>query len=291
MARNDLGRTIVDELRLCFKAEPILLNDLSSVEIGGWLSFGEFSIFRTVSRHFQYSFDVLHGLEPYNRMKVATLRFGHFGGQEQSSYVYYRMENRILYDATMFDIAMSLPDMLGLSFQHITSIDLARDFKFNVVQLIRKIAKDDEVTVIVNRKAIDKKEDVSGAMLIYSLNFHRVKNPTIAVKQAKAIKDKTKGLTMCAYDKGSEIEKSSGKNYIREFYDYPKTLHRLEVHINNQEVKDYCKNVVKVPQNIGLLYDYDFLSAMYEYHLSALLRFTKGRKRLSWNDILSNGRV
>lgn len=291
MARYDLGKTIIDELRLCYEAEPTLLQELSAVEIGGWLIIDEFYLFRVVSRHFQYGFDVLYGTDADDRSKVATLRFGHYGEQEQSSYIFYRVENRVLYDSEMFDVTMRLPDLFGLFFCHITSIDLARDFKFNVVQRIRKLAKEETVTVIVNGKAVDKKQDVTGAMLVYSLNFHRLKNPTISVKQAKAVKDKTKGLTMCAYDKGNEIDNASGKDYIREYYNRPKALHRLEVHLNNQEVKDYCKNVIKMNQDIRLLSDSDFLDGMYEYHLSSLLRFTKGRKRLSWNDILSNGRV
>ena len=290
MAKSDLGKTIIDELKLCYEADQKLLDDLSSVEIGTWVNFAEFSLFRVVSRHFQYAFDVLYNND-HNRIKVATLRFGYYGMQEYSSHVYYRIENVALYDMELFKVAMSLVDMLDMVFSHITSIDLARDYKFNVVQKIRKVAKNDEVTVIVNGKAIDKTKDICGAMLVYSLNFRRLKNPTIVVKQAKAVKDKTKGLTMRAYDKGREIDKASGKNYIREFYGNPKILHRLEVHLNNQEIKDYCRNVGNVVQDVELLSDPDFLDAMYEYHLSALLRFTRGRKKLSWNEVLCNGRV
>ena len=291
MAKNDLGKTIIDELKLCYEAEQMLLDDLSKVEIGGWVNLAEFALFRVVSRHFQYGFDVMYKSGHGDRVKVATLRFAHYGEQEHSSYVYYRVENTVLYDAELLNVTMSLADMLGLVFCHITSIDLARDYKFNVVQRIRKVAKDDAVTVIVNGKAIDKKKDIGGAMLVYSLNFHRLKNPTIAVKQAKAVKDKTKGLTMCAYDKGNEIDKASGKDYIREFYGNPKVLHRLEVHLNNQEIKDYCRNVVNIVQDMALLSDHDFLDAMYDYHLSALLRFTRGRKKLDWNEILCNRRI
>ena len=291
MAKNDLGKTIKDELTLCYDAEPRLLEDLSSVGIGDWLNFDEFSMYRVVSRHFQYAFDVLYGASVDSRIKLATIRFGHYGEQEQSLYVYYRLENKAHYDPELFDIALRLPDMLGLIFRHTTSMDLCRDFKCNVVQRIRKVAKDDAVTVIVNGKAIDKSEDVAGSMLVYSLNFNRVKNPTISIKQAKAIKDKSKGLTMCAYDKSNEIMNASGKDYIKEFYGNPKSLHRLEIHLNNQEIKDYCKNVLGVTQDLSMLRDQKFLDGIYEYHLSSLLRFTKCRKRLDWNDILCSGRV
>ena len=95
MAKNDLGRTIIDELRLCYTAESILLDELSELEIGGWKDFGEFSLFRTVSRHFKYGFDVLYNLYPDGRKKVATLRFGHHGEQGQCPIFCVNEKNRI----------------------------------------------------------------------------------------------------------------------------------------------------------------------------------------------------
>ena len=32
MAKKDLGRTILDELRLCYKAEPSLLKELTNIQ-------------------------------------------------------------------------------------------------------------------------------------------------------------------------------------------------------------------------------------------------------------------
>lgn len=285
MAKNDLGRTIIDELKLCYKAESILLDELSKLEIGGWKDFGDFSLFRTVSRHFKYGFDVLYNLNPTTRKKVATLRFGHHSEQEQSFYVYYRFENEVLYEHSIFDVTMMFPEMLGMTFQHITSIDVARDYRFDVVKKLRKIAKDEAVKVIVNCKVIDKSKDVPEGKFFFPLNFTKLSNPTISVKQAKAVKDKSKGLTLCGYNKAKEIETSSHKDYIKQFYGNPKSLHRLEVHQNNEEIKDFCKSN-NITQDISLITDQYFLDAMYDAHLSSLLRFTKGRKRLDWRDIL-----
>ena len=285
MAKNDLNRTIIDELRLCYIAESILLDELSKLEIGGWKDFGDFSLFRTVSRHFRYGFDVLYNQYPDGRQKVATLRFGHHGEQIQSFYVYYRLENEVLYDHSTFDITMVLPELLGMTFQHITSIDLARDYRFDVVKKIRKIAKDEAVKVIVNCKVIDKSKDVTEGMFIFPLNFKKLSNPTISVKQAKAVKDKSKGLTLCAYNKNREIEIKSHKDYIKEFYGNPKSLHRLEVHQNNEEIKYFCEKN-GIVQDASLITDQQFLDALYDAHLSSLLRFTKGRTKLNWRDIL-----
>ena len=227
----------------------------------------------------------MYGSTFETRTKVATRRFGHYGGQEHASYVYYRIENEVLYNQERLTTALTLPDLLEMTFQHITSIDLARDFKFNVVQRIRKTAKDDAIKVIVNGKAIDKEKDVAEGMFIFSLNFKKLSNPTIAVKQAKAVKDKTKGLTLCGYNKNKEIEAASHKGYIKEFYGNPKSLHRLEVHQNNEEIKDFCRKN-GIVQDVNLIFNQDFLDTMYDAHLSSLLRFTKGRTKLDWRDIL-----
>lgn len=284
MAKEDLGRTILDELRICYTAEPVFLDYLSEVDFGEWKNFDEFSLFRVVSRHFHYAFDVVYnGCK--NRSKVATIRFGHYAGQEQSPYVYFRIENEVLYNQEILKITLTLPDLLGMSFVHYTSIDLARDFKFDVVKRIRKTAKDDAIKVIVNGKVIDKEKDVAEGMFVFSLNFKKLSNPTISIKQAKAVKDKTKGLTLCGYNKAKEIETVSNKDYIKEFYGSPKTLHRLEIHQNNEEIKDFC-NSHSIVQDIALIFNQDFLDEMYNAHLSSLLRFTRCRTKLDWQDIL-----
>lgn len=284
MARCDIGKTIIDELRLCYTAEQTLLQELSQIEIGKWRDYENFSLFRVHSRHFQYSYDILYDTEN-SRIKVATLRFGHYGEPQQTPYVYYRIENHILYNHDMLVTTLTLPDILGFTFQHITSIDLTKDFKFNVVQKIRKIAKESNTKVIKNGKVIDKTQDISGAMMVYTLNFTKIRNPSICLKQAKAEHDKTKGLTLCAYNKRNEIETESHKNYILDFYENPKTLHRLEVHQNNQEIKDFCKNR-NIVQDINLIFNQEFLDDMYYTHLSSILRFTKGRNKQNWHEIL-----
>lgn len=65
MAKNDLGRTIIDELKLCYVAELSLLDELSKIQLGGWVDFDKFTIFRVVCEHYQYGFDVLYTSNVY----------------------------------------------------------------------------------------------------------------------------------------------------------------------------------------------------------------------------------
>lgn len=284
MAQCNIGQTIIDELRLCYTAEQTLLHELSQIEMGKWRDYENFTLFRVYSQHFQYSYDILYNTEN-NRIKVATLRFGHHGEPQQTPYVYYRIENQILYNKEKLITTLTLPNILDMTFQYITSIDLAQDHTFNIVQRIRKIPKDPKNKVIIHGKVIDKKNDVKGAMMIYTLNFTKVRNPSICLKQAKAEHDKTKGLTLCAYNKRNEIETESHKDYILDFYGNPKNLHRLEIHQNNQEIKDYCKTH-NITQDINLIFNQQFLDDMYYTHLASILRFTQGRTPLKWHEIL-----
>ena len=69
MAKKDLGRTILDELRICYTAEPTLLDDLAEIDFGDWKNYGDFTLFRVVSKHFRYAYEVFYGLEFENRKK------------------------------------------------------------------------------------------------------------------------------------------------------------------------------------------------------------------------------
>ena len=189
----------------------------------------------------------------------------------------------MLYDQELFSTTLKFPEKIGITFQHISSIDLCRDHKFNILTRIRKIAKEDKVSIIVNGKVVDKRADIDCGKLTHTLNFYKTKKPTMNLCQKKASKDKSKGLTLCIYNKNNEITNSSKKEYIREFYGNPRTLHRLEVHQNCQEIKDYLNDA---PQSINLLFDQDFLDGMYLAHLSSILRFNRGRKHIEWSEIL-----
>ena len=245
-----------------------------------------FMLFRVSSQHFAYCFNVLHGTDE-DRREMAQLRFRRYGEQETDmTHIFLHISNHVLYDRDLLDRVLVLPEKLGMVFHNITTIDLAKDFtKINPVTIIRKMYKDKDITSIINGKAIkDRKQTIIGFSQTYSISLDRLKNPTISIKQAKAVHNKTKGITVCAYNKVAEITESE-KNYILDYYGCPKKLHRLEVHLNSQEIADYFKSIGKV-QDLHLLTDADFMDAMYFCHLSAVIRFSRGRNPLSWSDLL-----
>lgn len=284
------GKPVIDELRLCYIAEPSLLEDLSKVEVGGsWIA-SPFTLFRLGGDRFEFTFAVCIG-EPGKREEIGMLKFGRYGAGK-SPYVYYKINNRVLYSPPELELAMSLPDLLGLLFNNFTAIDIAIDFQKNISTIIKRMMRNENVTTILNGKAQkDRKRIIHDMTVDYSTSLNRLHHPTITLRQEKARKHKDKGITVQSYDKKAEIEAVSGKDYILEYYGQPRFLFRLEVRLRYQELQDFCKRA-KLIQSAELVFDPAFLLGAFYYHLSAVLRFTKGRRPLAWEDIIAcNGRV
>lgn len=279
MASCKLGTTIIDELRLCYIAEPSFLDDLSLTAVGERIDFADFSMVRILGQHFRYLFKVFVG-----KKQVGNFYYGQYGIVD-SCYAWFKFENQVLYDGELFRTTLDIPYKLKLTFNNITAIDLTKDFKKNIVNIIRRLYKDEGITTIVNGKAIkDRKRIIPEFHIDYSVSLERLKYPTFYVKQKKAIHDKTKGICVSCYNKKAEIENTS-KQYILDFYGCPKCLHRLEVHLNAEEIRRYC-SMKKIPQTIDLIFDQDSITDMFFYYLSSVVRFTKGRIKLDWRDIL-----
>lgn len=284
-ARERLGTPVIDELRLCYLAEPSLLADLAAVNFGDCLVIEPFTLFRTGGDRFEFTFSVCLG-EPGNRREVGMLKFGRFGAGE-SHFIYFKVQNSVLYDKPALRLVLTLPDMLRMTFNNFTAVDIAIDYPKNISSIIKRMMRNDQITTILNGKAIrDRGRTIPGITFDYSTSLRRLHCPTITLRQAKASKNKEKGITVQSYDKKAEVEISSGKEYILDYYQQPRHLFRLEVRLRYQELQDYCKKT-SIVQNIELIFDRSFLEGAFFYHLSSVLRFSKGRRPLAWQDIIS----
>lgn len=88
--------------------------------------------------------------------------------------------------------------------------------------------------------------------------------------------------------KKTEIANSSDKRYIDDYYNNPSKLHRLEVHLNNEEIRDY---ITKNRHELSFysLIDKKFLSRLFGYTLNSLIRFEKEEKPIDWANLLLEG--
>ena len=125
---------------------------------------------------------------------------------------------------------------------------------------------------------------------MYSSSLNRLNNPTITIKQKKAAANKNDGITVQAYNKKAEILQSSKKQYILDYHGNPKRLYRLEVRLHNQELKDYFA-AKHITPSTDILYDGEMLKELFFHHLGAVIRFTRGRTKIQWKELLGcNGR-
>lgn len=281
---------VIDELRLCYMAEPSLLKDLSEVTVKSWMDIEDYCLFRADGDRFEFFFIVYLMLNE-SRVELGSLKFGRYG-TSGDQHVYYKIQNAVLYDRELLESALSFPELLGLYFNNFTAIDIAMDHKKNYSAIIKRMMRDDRITTILNSRAIkNRKELIKGVTFDYSSSLSRLHCPTITIRQAKAARNKTKGITVQSYDKRAEIETHSEKQYILNFHGNPRHLFRLEVRLRYQELKDYYRKIGRA-QAVEDIFDLARLQDLYFYHLSSVLRFTKGRKPLAWQDIISSsGRI
>ena len=288
MQFNERNEIVIDELKLCYLADKETMACLAEVEVGAWLEFHPYKFYRFLNERFRFFFVLVE-----NGMEVAQLKFGHYTDDEDAPlYVYLKVLNPVLYDAERLQRLIALPDELGMVFNNFTAVDLALDSRVNFPSLIKRMMRDKTITTIINGKAVkDRKKVLQGVSFEYSSTLDRLNHPTITLKQKKAIANRCDGISVQAYDKKAEIDDHSDKQYILDHYGNPKRLYRLEIRLHYQELKDYftmCK-VFPTPED---LFDAEVLKKMFFYHLSAVIRFTKGRRRMDWETLLKcNGRV
>ena len=278
----------VDELKICYTATPDDLNELMSIEIGSSMELFGYRFCRAISDRFRYYFEVWE-----NDEQVAWLKYGLYTDlSTEKHFIYFKINNQVLYNPDQLNVILELPEKFGFVFNNYTAIDLALDSNVNFTSLIKRMIRNKAVTTIINGKAIkDRKQVLQGVSFQYSTSLDRLKHAAITIKQKKAISNKKNGIVVQAYDKKAEVEQNSEKRYILDFYGQPKRLYRLEVRLHYQELKDYFSKITGEPI-IKTMSDQDLLQDLFYYHLSAVLRFTQGRKKLDWLTLIKcNGRV
>ena len=273
------GTTIIDALTLCYKAEDDFLEYMR--EVSESIDFDKFSLYRTKGeRHSQYFNVKLYGT------KVASLYFDRYGANGKEPYIWFRIDNYVLYDKPLLVETLSLPELLDLPFNNYTHLDLARDYRYNIGNRVRTMMRNPELKTILNGKQIiDRKKTLKNVFRTCGMSLDRDGGKGLVIKQAKAARNKNKGKTLACYDKIEEIKTESHKQYILDFYGNPKRLHRLEVRLNTDDIRSIATKL-NIVLNEDIIFDINLLDAIYLHALRSLLRFKKGSKELEWKTLL-----
>ena len=272
---------VIDELQLCFnRANSLSAYHLEHVKKGESVTIDGYEFLRHSNDRFKYSFSV------YDSQKecVATLKFGRFAG-ERGELAYFRVENPILYNPNKLNEVLKIPFHMHMELHNITALDLAYDTPLNTYKLIRKKMRSMAVETIINDKLIhDRTSLIKGVDVCFSVTEERLKNPTITIRQKNAIHNKYKGVTVQAYNKKEEIEHASHKDYILERYGCPRHLHRLEVRLHNEQVKEFLQDRPVDP--VVLLNKPELLKEMFLCNLERVIKFKSNNKLEEWSTLL-----
>ena len=295
MKRVCRRKVMIDALTVCFEVENRYHFDhISSLDYGETYDLYEYQLSRIEGRYYDNVYAITY-MDDDTEIEFGQLKFNISRGSESDNLhengnlkVWISLNNQTLYTKDQYNLGF-IATKLGLEPHNITTLDLCKDTPFNVGKSVRKLIKDKTVTTILNGKRIkDRDEDRPEITYITSGSLNKTdKYMTVNVKQKNAIKDKNRGVTVTTYDKVAEVQNSSGKDYILNYYGNPQKLYRTEVHLNNQEVKDYL-------DSRGLFFNYymideAMLEDMFYHHLNSVIRFEYNKEKILWEHLL--GRV
>lgn len=270
-----IGTTIIDALTLCYCAEGKVLNMLKRTDNNVFID--TFLLKRTKGQAHNHHFDI-----HLRKKKVASLYFDRYGASNADNYIWLRVENEVLYNEMLLIDTLSISELLDLTFNNVTHLDLARDFKYNISDRIRQLMRNPQLRTIINRKQIiNRDEALDGVLRNCKMSLNRDLPKSLTIKQAKAKKNKYDGMVLDCYNKMDEITSKSYKQYILDYYGNPNKLHRLEVRLNNQDLKKIASSLrIDIAEDV--IFNQDTLDVIYLKALHSLLRFTAGRKKLGW---------
>lgn len=286
----------IDMLRLCFEIEePSLIDYLVKLEPAEKADFYDFYLIRIEGKHFEYVYEIRYNDLGEDKL-FGEFRFGINRNEDEANThtngtrkAWISVSNRVLYTTDEIHYLDYIADVLHLELHNITSLDLCLDMTMNIAKYLRRLIRCKDLGVILNGKRVtDRKADRPEIVYTMSGNLDRDKYLTVNIKQKKAIKDKSRGSTLVAYDKRAEITNSSNKDYITDLYGRPSKLHRLEVHLNNDELKDYFSRTGE-ELNIGIVFNERFLLRLFLHTLESLIRFERNGKKLDWWEVLEGG--
>ena len=279
MAECSIETTIIDCLVIGFLATPVLLESLRRIRT--YHKYNDFFLLRSEGRFHRHFFTIKN---EYGK-ELGNLYFDRYASVGNELYVWVKVENSVLYDSSLLEMMKRLPELLELEFHGITSLDLARDFSYDIASRIRSLMRREDLAVIINGKEVrDRHKTLKGIVRSCGMSLAKDGKKGLTIKQAKAAKNKHRGITLDCYDKAEEIENASGKQYISDFYGNRKRLHRLELRMNCEQIKRAFDATWLTP-SLEYLENQKALDYLFFYALKSVLRFRQGRKVLQWEDL------
>lgn len=287
----------VDKLTLCYRATDEVINKLN--EYDELIDSDDcFTLVRVPSDEalFANSFHIMisyGGSGRSHHKKFATLKTKlRSMGDNKVNYVWLYIENWVFYEVfgiydgskcNWLSCVDYIADELGLSLNNITDLHIALDTSINFAKKIKHAQFNDDYEVILNGKVrSDKKKVLDEILHIQTGDQCRLRTLTICINPKKQ-----DGLSLKAYDKKKELEKSN-KDYIPQWNGLKDRDYRVELTIKNEHLKEFYQwKGETVPDELLMTtlasqsQSQDMLFDMLCYFSNRLLRFRYGGKVIS----------
>ena len=285
-------KLFLDKVKICYTlAEQSILHDLmrntpDEYEHPEW----GFNLTREEGSHFDCIYRIIY-LERTSNSPTAEYDLQCFGrlkwglrsdkSGEMNKFVWIEMENQQLYLNYNYNTKSRMvyleyiEAMLGLCFHNLTALDIAiDDYKNLSKRLIRSIRNENLIPIVNGTKIEDRDKLIDDILYIGVGNRRRILEYNLIVQQ------KNKNIRLAAYNKKREIEHKGGtKSYILDSNGNPAHLHRLEVRISSDALREYFGSE-SIEYNPMMFTDELWLLKTFIYFASRVLRFqsTVGRK-------------
>lgn len=294
---DDDFRIVIDKLRLCYNiVDSTIINELENEKPDIYRLF-DFDLIRVEGRYHNDIYEIVYNDFDKNN-NIVTHVFGELrfnlkaentntdNEEEPTKRVWVYVNNTILYNHNNKLIHLGyISSCLGLDLNNITAIEIAIDTNKDVAQRLKRFIRNENIETILNGKVIyDRKQNRPEMEFTHSGDMDRYKYMTAYIKQFKAIKNKSNGVVVCAYNKLNEC-KNSGKSYILDHYNNPTKLHRLEVRVTNEKFKEYL-NKYNIELTEQLFWNKGFLMDAFEHFFGSVIRFRSNKEIISLGNIV-----
>lgn len=289
---------VIDKLKICYtlsdtsRLHELRENLLERFEVQEW----DFHLRRIEGKHFNNVYEIVYifnkdnNPEDMEEQVFGTLQWGLRSDHDEAfkPYVWLYVDNSqfyLKYDYSTNGRLMFLgyiEQMLGLVFNNITHLDLALDSSTNYSKALIKLIRDKDYYPIINgSKITNRKRLIEDILYIGVGNLERIKEYSLLIQQKK------NDLSLNSYNKKREVENKSKKFYIMDRYKNPNQLHRLEIRINSDVLKDFfIRN--RIEYNPSMFITDDWLWLLFLTFLNRIIRFqtVKGRKVYGVMDLI-----
>lgn len=210
-------------------------------------------------------------------------RLGTFGLKKEAKYCFFTFENKALYTPFIYvdgrqyncvNFITYIADDLGLVFNNISTLEIARDSTRNYVTTIQKFIRDyTQYEMFVNGRIVrDENRTIPHYRKMYSSSRKKMsRTPTLYF-------DQSDGPSLKVYDKRKEMEEEERAklSYIPDWLNFGDNapIYRAEVTFKNRDIREYMALIgVNGEEAMSIITSADKMADMWRYGADRLLYF------------------